>query len=799
MTFTPETRDNFLMHFFDFRRIWRKNPGGVSMRVLAIVAVILLTLGGCKTATPEHHEHLSSAALPHNIPNLCANPTVSAKANGDWSNAATWTKALANNDVLEIPAGRNVVLDMQSDTRFKCIAVKGSLTFRNTVNTRLRVGTLLIHEGGRFVVGTPGAPVQAGVTAEIIISNEAVDKSKDPESYGTGIIGLGRVVIVGEAKSSYVRLAAEATPGTAFTLAGTPKNWRTGDRLVLPSTVQGSSGLNDYTALLTPAQLTLNTLSGTTLSVSESLSNKHSSARNYQSRIAAYPHLGNLTRNIIIRSEDPNGTRGHVLFTHRADIDIRYALFKDLGRTTIEPLSATNQVGRYALHLHHLMGVTGKPAGSYQYLLVGNAVENSSKWGITIHNTHYGLVRSNIMFNTPGAGIMTEDGTESFNVIDYNYALYTIGTGEERGDARFYQNDWGFEGSGVWLRGPNNYVRNNIVANSNSFAYSVMPFRMETPVKIPKFPGADTSVASQTTSYRMQSLKLLEFSNNIAYASRSGVTFWDTGSHANVFNVEVRDLNGNLAENLVKNMTLWHINRYGFYGYGVNRVTFDGWKQYGDIASLAESPYNDPMGLFFSDYPARNIKVINSNFQGLRRGIVVSGKGGDNTDEYGNAPSLWLVKDSFFSTTRGIQSDTMWSVGGADVLVPRRIEIENSRFQDNPGNPGYNPFYPNDIGKNIHYALAPTNDLSSTYAHQNFVQRTEYIVRNFNGVAGDNFRVFAREQAPNVVVPQTGQHIGLPEAGLTNAQAWAKYRKAINGAVAPCATTRVNVHGFVCP
>ncbi len=772
------------------------------MRLFVTLVVLLFTLCGCKSATPEAHNHFNTTALPHNIPNFCTNPTVSAVQTGNWSNAATWTKALVNNDVLEIPVGKTVTLDIRSDTRIKCLAVKGTLRFKNDVNTRLRVGTLMVLEGGRLEVGTTSAPIASTVTAEIIINNQTIDKTKDPESYGTGILGFGRVVMMGEAKSSYMRLANEAITGAkTFTLAGTPQNWRIGDRLVLPSTTQGSSGLDttDYTALLTPAQLTLQTLSGTSLSVTQGLSKSHLGARNYAGNIAGLPHLGNLSRNIIIRSEAPNGTRGHILFTHRADIDMRYVLFKDLGRTTIQPLSISNQVGRYALHLHHLMGVIGKPAGSYQYILIGNAIDRSSKWGITIHDTHYGWIRSNIMYNTPGAGIMTEDGSESFNRIENNYAIYTIGTGDERGDSRQYQNDWGFEGSGIWLRGPNNYVRNNIVANSNSFAYSVMPFRMEAPVRIPKFPGADTTVASQITSYRMQQLKLLEFSNNIAYASRSGVTFWDTGSHANVFNLEVRDLNGNIAENLVKNMTLWHINRYGFYGYGINRVTFDTWKQYGDISSLAESPYNDPIGLFFSDYPARNTKVLNSNFQGLRRGILIPGKAGDSTDEFGNTPSLFLVKDSFFSTTRGIHSEATWSVGDASALVPRRIEIENSRFQDNPGNPGYNPYYPNDIGKNIHYAIAPTNDLSSTYAHQNLVQLTTFIVRNFNGVAGDNFRVFAREQAPNVIVPQTGQHIGVPEAGLTNAQVWLKYGKAISGAVTPCLATRVTIHGFVCP
>ncbi len=772
------------------------------MRLSTVFLILLFILSACKSVAPEQHDHLSSSALPHNIPDFCANPTVAAKQDGNWSNAQTWTKALVNNDVLEIPLGRSVVLDLQSDIRIKCLAVKGTLRFRTDVNTRLRVGTLMILEGGRLEVGTPSAPIQSGVSAEIIINNQAIDKAKDPESFGTGILGFGHVVMVGEAKTSYVRLASEVAAGTTMlNITGTPKNWRTSDRLVLPSTTQGSSGLNstDYLALLTPAQLTLQTLSGASLSVTPGLNQAHVGARNYLGQIGFLPHLGNLTRNIVIRSENPTGTRGHVLFTHRADIDLRYVLLKDLGRTTIQPLSSSNQVGRYALHLHHLMGVTGKPAGSYQYILIGNAIDSSSKWGITIHDTHYGLVRSNIMYNTPGAGIMTEDGSESFNVLEYNYAIYTIGTGDERGDSRFYQNDWGFEGSGIWLRGPNNYVRNNIVANSNSFAYSVMPFRMEQLTKIPKFPGADTSIASQTTSYRMQQLKLLEFSNNVAYASRSGVTFWDTGSHANVFNLEVRDLSGNVAENLVKNMSLWHINRYGFYGYGVNRVTFDNWRQRGDIQVLAESPYNHPIGLFFSDYPTRNTKVLNSDFQGLRTAILIPGKAGDSTDEFGNTSSLFLVKDSFFSATRGVESQATWSVGDASVLVPRHIEIENSLFRDNPGNPGYNPFYPNDIGKNIHFAIAPTNDLASTYAHQNLVQTTEFIVRNYNRVVGNNFRVFAREQAPNVIVPQTGQHIGVPVAGLTNAQAWSTYGKAIGGAVAPCLTIRTAIHGFVCP
>jgi G8 domain len=134
---------------------------------LAVLIGLTFILTACNSADSSHHS-LNSSALPHNIPNFCATPTVSAKQNGNWSDGQIWTKALVNNDVLEIPVGRSVVLDLQSNTRIKCLAVKGTLRFRTDVNTRLRVGTLMILEGGRLEVGTASAPIQSGVSAEII-------------------------------------------------------------------------------------------------------------------------------------------------------------------------------------------------------------------------------------------------------------------------------------------------------------------------------------------------------------------------------------------------------------------------------------------------------------------------------------------------------------------------------------------------------------------------------------------------------------------------------------------------------
>ena len=157
---------------------------------------------------------------------------------------------------------------------------------------------------------------------------------------------------------------------------------------------------------------------------------------------------------MIVRSQNPQGTRGHVLLTDRAEVDIRYVAFKDLGRTMIAPLDSTtldagghathigaNQIGRYSLHLHHLFGPANPPPNSYQFILIGNAIDGGTKWGITIHNTHYGLVQDNVVYNAAGAGIMTEDGSETANVIQNNFIVRAWGTGNEqrhrpRGDRR---------------------------------------------------------------------------------------------------------------------------------------------------------------------------------------------------------------------------------------------------------------------------------------------------------------------------------------------------------------------------
>ena len=226
----------------------------------------------------------------------------------------------------------------------------------------------------------------------------------------------------------------------------------------------------------------------------------HLGARDLNGVLDFLPHVGNLTRNVIVRSESATGTRGHTIATHMAEADIRYALFKDLGRTTYLPLNTTtNHIGRYPIHMHHLSGPMTTPANGYQFTLLGNAVDGGSvetkfKWGIAVHASHYGSIKDNVVYNYNGASIATEDGSESFNVFDHNFALR--GMGEPNDSVSEARMAMGTEGVGFWFRGPNNFVKNNVAANfqnpTTEAAYGfVFQFRYLGNIAVPEFQGRD--------------------------------------------------------------------------------------------------------------------------------------------------------------------------------------------------------------------------------------------------------------------------------------------------------------------
>ena len=771
-----------------------------SLAITLSTILVTLLLAGQALAMATHCDQTSCMTHHDTIPNFAGQPTIRSARSGDWTDPSTWAPARVPraDDVVAISAGTAVALDAP-DGRARVVGIEAgaSLAWKPDVSTRLTVGTLLVLPQGSLVVGTAAAPITAGVTAELVIADQPIDTADDgagpfdPQQYGTGLLSIDGVVrIHGAPKTTFARLAAEPRAGDqSLRLAAPVTGWRAGDRIFLPDSKHYAIETRPY--VYEGEEMTVAAVSadGLTVALAAPLLFDHPGARDGDGVLEFLPHVGNLSRSAVVRSAAPNGTRGHVLFTGRSDVAVRYAALRNLGRTTVDPLDSTtfdaqgrvthlgtNQIGRYPLHIHHLIGPAAPPASGFQFAVVGNAVDdeapvNRRKWAVTVHGSHYGLIRDNVVYNAGGWGIGTEDGSESRNEFSRNFVARVRGEGGRA-------NSEG--GLGFWFRGPNNYVRDNTVANAmGTSAEAARGFEMFFvylgEICVPDGPGADPA-AGQCTRVNGNALPLLEFARNEVYGpTEIGLSIWWLGT------LDTSPLP--VAESVVRDFRVWHHSRYGYYGYPANRLTFDGFVARGDKDVIANR-HEFILGIWFGDYMNQDVVIRNADIQNLRTGII---------------PPYFMrgrttIQDSYLRNATNIAVVTIGAPGSAPygpAMPPKETVIRDVRFATVDGA----------VGGGAQYAIAMDYDLHNGSA--NLVKTDAVFVYGFDQVAGDDFRVFYNEQRPDFVVPKSsGNLAGSPEAGLTNTQSWAKYGIAIAGAVATNASTRAGIHGLVgtdCP
>ena len=713
--------------------------------VIGLGALALIASVG--TLNAQDHAHLAPASgVPHGIPRICADATVTSVANGAWSNPSTWStrQVPGAGAAVRIAAGTRIAYDMVSDAAIRCIDVDGDLIFRTNADTRLTVGTLTVLESGRLEIGTVDAPIAAGATAELVVADQPIDTARDPEQITGGLIGLGTIRMHGAVKSpTFVRVAAEPLARqNTLQLEEAASGWGPGDKLVMPDTRQLRQNERGTSYVPQWEELSLSAITGRTATIASPLRFDHRGARAADNRLEFLPHVGNVTRNVVVRSENPRGTRGHVIFVMHPDVDIRYAAFKDLGRTQMGVLSSTeygtdggvrrvgtNQIGRYSLHFHHAFGPrTPNPSG-YQFTLIGNAIDDASKWGITIHNSHFGLIRDNVVYNSRGAGIVTEDGNESFNVFDHNFAMRSEGSGEfaPRSGYGGATGDPGGEGAGFWLRGPNNTLRNNVAANVDVFGYGMAAGALEA-VRVPTFRGADNSKNGEFTTIDAVDTPLLEFANNEAYgAIQTGIAIGWNG--------------------IVKGLRVWHTSRNAVTAFPADRLEIDGAVVRGDAAVLSTA-FENPTGIWFSNYVAKTVTVRNSDVQGMRVGVA-SPFFSRIDAEPGRGDGVATVENSYLRNYVGIAVATAYRPETTQAPVKKGV-VRNTRFEPLTG---------------VAPAMYPAAAISMNYGMSSGDTglRDPLVVYDFNGKPGDTFRVFYSHEVPATAAP--GCNAPRPDIG----------------------------------
>jgi G8 domain len=707
----------------------------------------------------------AQAALPHNIPDFtqdASRPNVHSAQSGSWSSPSTWVggQVPTANHVVNIDPGHVVTINDTSPVAFT-VGVHGTLQFNPTVNTRLCVTNLMVMGDhgmpsmttvGYMEIGTATNPVASNVTAEIVIANTPLGNSlPDPEQFGNGLLNFGKLTIHGSVKTpTFLRVAAEPRAGdTTLRLEQPVSGWQFGDRLVIPDTrhikeseVTGTGWINAQNQW---EELNVQSIStdGKTITLTTPLQFDHLGARDLNGVLDFLPHVGNLTRNVIIRSESATGTRGHVISVHIADTDVRYALYKDLGRTRYLPLdTTTNLIGRYPIHIHHNRGPLPTPSNGYQFTLIGNAIDGGSvetkfKWGIAIHNSHYGLIQHNVVYNYNGASIATEDGSESLNVFDHNFALR--GMGEPNDSVSEARTAMGTEGVGFWFRGPNNIVTNNVAANFQNptteaaygFVYQLIRLGS---IPFPNFKGADPAVAGQFTTRDANTIPILRFDNNEAYgAMQGGFTYWWVSSQ------DPRPATAP-QQSVIRNLNLWHIYNKVVYHYPAALMIYDGLTIRGQFSSAARCCGD---GVYFPDYSAKGIIIRNSDIQGMDTGIDAPVAG------FGPEPNL-LVENTYLRNYENMNVGTNWSVNGC-WMQNKLVEIRNSQFAAPPGRT----------------LTAITMGRSNSNGIECLGLLDEVRVYGYNGNASDNFQVYHSNSA---VLPRPPASCApTPRVGFNNA------------------------------
>ncbi|MBO9437018.1 cadherin-like domain-containing protein, partial [Ruegeria sp. R13_0] len=412
-----------------------------------------------------------------------AEATHVAIGDGDWFDASNWYEGRIP-DVgakVLIPEGISLRYEGESDASLFTVRVDGELSFATDADSKMLLDTMVVSPTGRLEIGTEENPIQANVDVQIVIANNGdIDTSWDPMLLSRGVISHGEVEIHGAEKESFLKVDDAPMAGdTQIQLAEVPEGWQVGDTIVLSGThKEGRQWAGQRVHVESQdEEVTITAINGATISIDRPLQYDHDTPRD---DLKAY--VANMTRNVTISSEDGESTevhhRGHTMFMHSDDVDVRYAAFDDLGRTdksvpaadldafaSIE--SDTNIKGRYSFHFHK----TGTEDQEDPAIAIGNTVSGSPGWGFVHHSSHANFTE-NVAFEVFGAAFAAEDGDET-GIWLRNMAIRSEGLDRLAKDATDgARHDNGRTGDGFFFAGRLVEAAENVAVNtSNGFVW----------------------------------------------------------------------------------------------------------------------------------------------------------------------------------------------------------------------------------------------------------------------------------------------------------------------------------------
>lgn len=724
------------------------------------------------------------------IPDVAAQPSfVAPQGTTRWSQ---WADQLKDGDVVLIPSGARVIYDVTSQTLLKAVGVAGTLEFDVARSTTLRVGTILVYPTGHFLIGerelddgdrTLEVVERGGRVATRIDFEGRVNVVEDPGQMTIGLLAAGGVVHVrgGEVADAYARLAARAEAGSTQLLFTAPVAWRPGDRVILADTQVGA--VVGQSTLQNEAVIVLS-VSGNTVTLMKPLAHSHEGYVARMGRSVIFQSNSLAVAEVVGTSEQAR-SRGHMLFTGDADVVIQGAALLRMGRTRAEALDdtvrdangrvqlgadglpdlGTNQRGRYPLHAHHL---------EKSFVFADNLLDGGEKWGIALHQTD-GVIRNNVVLHVDGAGIASEDGTET-GLIEGNLV---IGDGGGSGvldvtivnarPAERAANSFGHGGFGYWFASPLLNVKNNVAAGQfrlEGFNYFLFG---KAGLKLHEIEGRDPANVAGINAevlagkaFNPTSQPILRFTGNVAdLALGDGFVSY----YSNAGNWAIDNFTAYIRGARNRGVVVYYsapplVGRDSFQG--ITNSTILGPYSLGLDPTKAPGRANPRLPLLSigidgnQEGATPTVRVTDTRVEGFYNGILLPKGGGDLTRlTLNNFRDIWVPWSVFPASQVNIRDVTH------GTLAPSTQPHENIYLQD-------------DVTPQV-AAVRNSNIVARLVSWLN--SRTDVRVFNYNGT-GRDFQLWYEPQSADFVIP-------ILE--MTNAEARSRYSFSIGDGIAPTA------------
>lgn len=596
---------------------------------------------------------------------------------GFWCNPATWHNGEVPGDDARvvIHEDTDVIYDIESDASLFTVRVDGTLEFATDVSSTIVFDTMVVDQRGDLIVGTADDPVEEDAEVNFVIAdNGDIDTSWDPLLMSRGLLAHGKSRIHGQQKTTHLKVTEDPEAGdTELVLAEKPENWQAGDTLVLAGTrYSGWKWDNDIEDVryhgTRDEVLTVTDVDEQVVSFEPPLEYDHPTPREDLKTSVA-----NFTRNVNFLNENdevPVHRRGHVMFMHSDDIDVRYASFWRLGRTdkstpafAVETLDDvdydTNIQGRYSLHFHR----TGIDNPRRPAMAVGNAVFGAPGWGYVHHDAH-AIFDDNASFDTFGAGFVGETGNETGSWSN-NIAIRAEGSSSfnpKNGvDNEIF--DMARTGAGFWFQGRKIRALDNIAASVNHG--HVYFHRGDGMLRFDAQYFAFPEALNLDPQARPNHPPILHFHGNEAFASEVGL-----------FVVKANPNQGHDVRSWMSDFTGWELRAGAELEY-TSHYTL---KDFDLIGSTPES-FRDPLtGIKFGPNSS-DMTIIDARIENYETGIYLgkhftSNAGGDELDP---AINTYVVVEPEFIDVDEEYAELDTSVDellSSDELQPERFELE---------------------------------------------------------------------------------------------------------------------------